>query len=65
MDDKLSVVTSALESIKKHGFCAISNFRKEEIKIVTSVLKQCERKYSIYEQEHSVQIFARKGQKFG
>lgn len=59
MDSKLTSVTSALQSIKKYGWCNIGKSRKSEIEIVKFVLLQCGSDYSVRECEHSIKIFAK------
>lgn len=59
MDDKLAVVTNALQSIRKMGMCCISISRKEEIEIVKRIIKDCGRDYEASEMPdgYGVQIF--------
>lgn len=59
MDDKLSVVTSALESIKNHGWCNIWLGHSEEISIVKNVILNCGYGYTVHRHNNSEQIFVK------
>jgi hypothetical protein len=58
MDDKLTVITSAFQSIKKFGWCCVGKSRQEEINIIVKTIKDCGEDCKVVElPNETIQIF--------